>query len=193
MVKVEQYVMAYRADHDEIKKLLPEGFESLRPVLRINAEIVKDEEYGDEFINIEYNTPVAAAGKRGWLNLITWESGFAEIHCVKGTQATSFTICYPDGNFLDVDFKRAGVTGGCPAENDNDGTFYIDEILDETTFLEAEQIDSFKEYCDCEIEWHVPEYEFFEEKDDVVRYAMGIPVDEVLGAYVVEFEREFDY
>lgn len=193
MVKVEQYVMAYRADHDAIKKLLPEGFESLRPVLRVNAEIVIDEEYGDEFVNVEFNTPVEAAGMRGWLNLITWESGFAEIHCVKGPQTTSFTLCYPDGNFLDVDFTRTGKEGGCPHEEDNEGTFYIDEILDETSFMEVEEIDSPKEYCEAAIEWNTPEYEFFDAKDDMVRYAMDIPVEEILGAYVVEFEREFDY
>ena len=34
---VEQFVMAYGAEQDCLRALLPEGFASLRPVLRINA------------------------------------------------------------------------------------------------------------------------------------------------------------
>lgn len=36
---VEQFVMAYGAEQDRLRSLLPEGFASLRPVLRINAEV----------------------------------------------------------------------------------------------------------------------------------------------------------
>lgn len=36
---VEQFVMAYGAEQDRLRALLPEGFASLRPVLRINAEM----------------------------------------------------------------------------------------------------------------------------------------------------------
>lgn len=36
---VKQFVMAYKAEQDRLRALLPEGFTSLRPVLRINAEI----------------------------------------------------------------------------------------------------------------------------------------------------------
>ena len=38
-MKVEQFVMAYKAEQDRLRAMLHEGFESLRPVLRINAEI----------------------------------------------------------------------------------------------------------------------------------------------------------
>mgnify|MGYP004513685255 CR=1 FL=1 len=38
-MKVEQHVMAYEAEQDRLRALLPGGFVSLRPVLRINAEI----------------------------------------------------------------------------------------------------------------------------------------------------------
>lgn len=38
-MKVEQYVMAYGVEHDRLRAILPEGFTSLRPVLRFNAEI----------------------------------------------------------------------------------------------------------------------------------------------------------
>lgn len=36
---VEQFVMAYGVEQDRLRAFLPEGFSSLRPVLRINAEI----------------------------------------------------------------------------------------------------------------------------------------------------------
>ena len=40
---IEQFVMAYGVEQDRIRALLPEDYESLRPVLRINAEL-RDEE-----------------------------------------------------------------------------------------------------------------------------------------------------
>ena len=36
-MKVQQYVMAYEAEQDRLRALLPDGFVSLRPVLRIDA------------------------------------------------------------------------------------------------------------------------------------------------------------
>ena len=41
-MKVEQFVMAYRVEQDRIRAMLSPGFVSLRPVLRINAEIIDD-------------------------------------------------------------------------------------------------------------------------------------------------------
>ena len=41
-MRVKQFVMAYEVEHDKIKKLLYDEFESLRPVLRINIEIRKE-------------------------------------------------------------------------------------------------------------------------------------------------------
>ena len=38
-MQVEQYVMAYEVEQDRLRALLPAGFVSLRPVLRINGEI----------------------------------------------------------------------------------------------------------------------------------------------------------
>ena len=71
-MKIEQFVMAYRVDHGKVKALLSEDYESLRPVLRINIEIIHDEKNGT-YVRIEHNTPVASQGKRGWLNLNVWE------------------------------------------------------------------------------------------------------------------------
>ena len=39
---VEQFVMAYQVEQDRLRAILPEGYESLRPVLRINAEIRRE-------------------------------------------------------------------------------------------------------------------------------------------------------
>ena len=38
-MKVEQFVMAYGVEQDRLRAILPKGFVSLRPVLRINAEV----------------------------------------------------------------------------------------------------------------------------------------------------------
>ena len=52
-MQVEQYVMAYGIEQDRIRAIIPEGFVSLRPVLRINAEF-QDNSNG----YLEFNTPV---------------------------------------------------------------------------------------------------------------------------------------
>ena len=185
-MNVKQYVMAYSAEHGSIKALLSDGYESLRPVLRINVEIIA-EDSGNNRVRIEFNTPVAARGKRGWLNLKTWETPGTEItyeilnrhvgektagseNAVKGL-TTAFRT-----DFLTIEYTGVGITGGCPAENDNDGCFYLDG--EEAVFVESEKIDAFKEYCDCEFTWKKP-----------IMDAMKIPAEKILGAYQVEFER----
>ena len=67
-MKVEQHVMAYEAERDRLRALLPGGFVSLRPVLRINAGI-RDDLTG----YVELNTPVEHEGCRGWLNVGYWQ------------------------------------------------------------------------------------------------------------------------
>ena len=62
--EVEQFVMAYEAEQDRIRAILPEGYTSLRPVLRINSEI-----RNESVLYLEFNTPVEADGRRGWLNI----------------------------------------------------------------------------------------------------------------------------
>lgn len=59
-MKAEQYVMAYGAEQDRLRAILPDGFGSLRPVLRINAEI-RDGAAG----YLGYNTAVVSGGVRG--------------------------------------------------------------------------------------------------------------------------------
>ena len=63
-MKVEQYVMAYGVEQDRLRAILPEGFTSLRPVLRINGEI-RDEVTAW----LEFNTAVEKDGRRDWLNI----------------------------------------------------------------------------------------------------------------------------
>ena len=87
-MKVEQYVMAYHVEQDRLRAMLPEGFSSLRPVLRINGEI--REENGTETVYLELNTPVSAQGKRGWLNIAHWESPGAPFSYVREGKTLTF-------------------------------------------------------------------------------------------------------
>ncbi|MBQ1501012.1 MAG: hypothetical protein IIZ45_00145 [Firmicutes bacterium] len=186
-MKVKQFVMAYSAEHQRIKAILPAGYRSLRPVLRLNLEIITAAD-GGEKLRIEFNTPVAARNKRGWLNLRAWETPATPIHyqledrcagektpghegAVKGL-TTAF-----ETPFLQIAFTGVGIRGGCPAESDNDGCFYREGLT--TSFVPAETIDGRKEYCDCEFRWTQPLME-----------AMTIPGEKILGAYQVEFRRD---
>lgn len=112
-MKVEQFVMAYKAEQDRIRALLPKEFESLRPVLRINCEIRNEDTY-----YIEFNTPVAGYGKQGWLNIANWDTSNTPIVCRKEGKATTF-----ETDFLRISYIGVGVEGGCPAERNNDGCF----------------------------------------------------------------------
>ena len=96
-MKVEQYVMAYGIEQDRVRAILPEGFVSLRPVLRINAEI-RDEKNG----YVEFNTAVEKDGKKGWLNIGYWEN-------VPFTRNGKTTIFQTD--FLALSFTGVAVEG----------------------------------------------------------------------------------
>lgn len=185
-MKVEQFVTAYRSNHDRIKALIGKEYESLRPVLRINIEIIHDNVRGD-YVRIELNTPVASKGKRGWLNLMLWESPKTKIGYTITDKHFGEPTPSADGitkgmttefltDFLDIEFTGVGIEGGCPAENDNDGCFYTGNGIE--TFIPSESINSHKEYCDCELLW-----------TEYLHDAMKIPVDENLGAYKLIFER----
>ena len=58
---VEQFVMAYKVEQDRIRAILPDGYVSLRPVMRINTEIRQSE--NNELLYLELNTPVEADDK----------------------------------------------------------------------------------------------------------------------------------
>ena len=59
---VEQFVMAYQVEQDRLRAMLPDGYESLRPVLRINTEIRDEGKKKTSVHMLEFNTPVAAHG-----------------------------------------------------------------------------------------------------------------------------------
>ena len=105
-MRVEQYVMAYGVDHDRLRAILPDGFLSLRPVLRFNAEI-RDDEKG----YVEFNTAVEKDGNRGWINIGFWDN----IDFVRDGRKVIFR-----NGILEIIFEPVGVEGSCPAEKDND-------------------------------------------------------------------------
>ena len=116
-MQVEQYVMAYEVEQDRLRALLPVGFVSLRPVLRINGEIRRGPK---ETAYLELNTPVEGHGKRGWLNVGHWDSRTAELSYAREGKTVTFAA-----PFLTISFAAVGVEGGCPAERDNEGCFFL--------------------------------------------------------------------
>lgn len=189
-MKVEQYVMAYGAEQDRIRAILPQGFTSLRPVLRFNAEI-RDGKTG----YLEFNTAVEKDGVRGWINIGFWEN----MPFYREGEKVTFK-----NDLLEISFEGVGIQGGCPAEKDNAGCFFMGE---EETFRVAETVTSPKEFCDCVFRWLMPGGAFGkslgvtlpahpeEEKNGYPKLPLGvenaavIPCRQVLGAYTVTFER----
>lgn len=203
-MNVEQFVMAYRVEQDRIRAILPEGYESLRPVLRINAEIRSEtnaESGISETVYIEVNTPVAAFDKRGWLNIANWESPKTEISYARNGKTVSF--CCP---FLEIAYTGVGIEGGCPAEKDNDGCFFIGNAVN---FVPKETINCNKEFCDCQFQWKFAEgnahgksvggksiaalptapKKQYDKLEFCAQTAAQIECEEILGSYVVRFER----
>ena len=188
-MKIEQFVMAYGVEQDRLRALLPEEFASLRPVLRVNAEI-----RGGQSAYLEFNTAVQSGGVRGWLNIGAWENVSFE----KQGKATVFTT-----DALTIRFTPVGIEGGCPAEKDNAGCFFKNG--DSWTLRPAEKIDVRKEFCDCEFAWRsgthgvslgktLPAFPSelcvsYPAQPFCVSSAAVIPCDHVLGSYVVRFER----
>jgi len=191
-IHIEQFVMAYGVEQDRLRAILPEGFMSLRPVIRINAEIADGKR-----AYLEVNTAVSSAGRKGWLNIAVLDGLIFD----KDGSTTTFR-----NDQLEISFTRVGIQGGCPAEKDNDGCFYIGR--DEKRFVPAEKVDVPKEFCDCRFRFltykgtsgesvgetlpAIPEpvvkaypREYFD-----LDNAAKIPCRQVLGAYVVEFTRE---
>lgn len=196
-MKVQQFVMAYEVEQDRLRAILPEGFISLRPVLRINAEIRQSEE---ETVYVEFNTAVEAGGKRGWLNIANWNSKDVDLTYTRIGKTVEFTI-----SFLKISYKGVGIEGGCPAEKDNDWFFTPSK---EKIASPIEKINSNREFCDCEFSWKftsedaygvstgktIPAFltepkKEYERQELTTRNAAKIPCKQVLGSYVVEFER----
>lgn len=194
--EIRQFVMAYGVEHDRVRALLPDGFTSLRPVLRINAEIRNDKE-----LYLELNTPVSANSFHGWLNIGRWNSECDPLSL--RTDADNYVFELP---FLSITFKPVGITGGCPAEKDNDGCMFLTE--EGYITVAAKSIEANKEFCDCSFAWHftdtdahgvsigktlpaspTPIKKTYQRKPLTVQNAASIPCTQVLGAYTVYFIR----
>lgn len=94
-MKVEQFVMAYGVEQDRLRAILPDGFMSLRPVLRVNAE-VRDERTG----YVEFNTAVEKDGVRGWLNIGYWDAvPFTGEGKTLPAYPTEVSVVYPKEDF----------------------------------------------------------------------------------------------
>ncbi len=190
-MKIEQFVMAYGVEQDRLRAILPDGFVSIRPVLRINAEIMNNKK-----AYLEFNTAVEKDGNKGWLNIGYW----CDISFKKEGNTTVFKT-----DHFEISFTRVGVIGSCPAEKDNAGCYF----LPSNDLRLPEIIDSTKEFCDCEFRWNfngkgafgksigktlpaIPTdiINIYHKIDFTVENAAVIPCEQVLGTYVVEFERE---
>ena len=108
-------------------------------------------------------------------------------------------------DFPEISFSGVGIEGSCPAEKDNAGCYF----LEETAILrKPEMINSNKEFCDCEFQWKftdkdahgvsigktLPAYptevkKVYPKKEFTVENAATIPCEQVLGTYMVVFER----
>ena len=192
---IEQFVMAYQVEQDRLRAMLPEDFSSLRPVLRINAELRG--RAGEETVYLELNTPVEGRGKRGWLNVANWQSPVFSYK--RQGKATTFR-----SEFLEITYTAVGITGGCPAEGDNAGCFFLPD-----GFVPAETIGENKEFCDCTFAWHFAPGDAqgemvggktlpaipTESKHQYPREpltplgAARIPCEQILGSYTVRFQR----
>lgn len=190
-MKVEQFVMAYSVEHDRLRAILPEGFISLRPVLRINAEI-QDKKVG----YIEFNTAVEKNGKKGWLNIGFWRN-------VPFERSGKTVIFRTD--FLNISFTGVGIEGSCPAEKDNEGCYFPGQASEIRPF---EPVSANKEFCDCKFAWNFGKNDahgvslgktlpavptevqnVYPKQRFTVENAASIPCEQVLGTYVVIFER----
>lgn len=190
-MKIEQFVMAYGVEQDRIRSILPDGFLSLRPVFRINAEI-RDETIGC----LEFNTAVEKDGNKGWLNIGYWEN----IPFQRADQTVVFKT-----EFLTISFTSVGIEGSCPAEKDDAGCYFIGE---DCQLRPTETITANKEFCDCEFAWKFSENDAhgvsigktlpaiptevrttYPKQVFTVENAARIPCEQVLGTYVVRFIR----
>ncbi len=187
-MKIEQYVMAYQVEQDRLRALLPDGYESLRPVLRVNAEL------RDNVAYVELNTPAESGGVRGWLNV-----GFDE---AAGFVREGKRIVFRSETLgLEIAFARVGLRGSCPAEKDNAGCFYGSRFVPVETITEA------KEFCDCEFRFNCERGAFgvsqgktltatpeesrvsYPRLELSVANVAVIPCKQVLGCYAVDFVR----
>lgn len=189
---IEQFVMAYEVEQDRLRALVPHGFKSLRPVLRINAEIRGGTPY------VEFNTAVEAQdGTRGWINIGAWVDG--------SFTREGETVAF-ETDMLRISFTGVGIQGGCPAEKDNAGCWFSGAA---ETLRPPEASAARKEFCGCQFQWRftgadahgaslgktlpaVPEdvKTVYPKQPLTAPNAAAIPCAQVLGTCRVTFERQ---
>ncbi len=189
-MKIEQFVVAYGVEQDRLRAILPQGFASLRPVLRINAEIADD-----KTAYLELNTAVEYSGQKGWLNIGHWQ----DVSFTREGDTVVFRTQH-----LEIAFTATGLQGGCPAEKDNAGCWFLPQNICRS----PEQITVFKEFCDCSFRWDfdgagasgksigktlpaIPTEPktVYPKADFTVYQAAIIPCEQVLGSYKVVLDR----
>ena len=190
-MNIEQDVMAYGIEQDRPRAILPAGFVSLRPVLRINTEI-RDNLKG----YVEFNTAVEKDGNKGQLNIAYW----TDVPFERNGKTVTFKT-----NFLEISFTGVGIVGSCPAEKDNAGCYFV---RDTETIRKPEIITANKEFCDCEFTWKFTSADahgksigktlptipsviktIYPKIDLTPEIAVKISCEQVLGTYVVKFCR----
>ena len=106
---------------------------------------------------------------------------------------------------LEISFTGVGIAGGCPAEKDNAGCYFIGEM---PALRKPEIITAAKEFCDCVFAWNavaggacgrseertLPTYPeavrvVYPRTQLTAENAAKLPCEQVLGAYTVTFER----
>lgn len=189
-MKIEQFVVAYGVEQDRLRAILPPDFVSLRPVLRINAEITDG-----KTAYLELNTAVSFHGQTGWLNIGSWQ----DVQFLREGNTVTFHT-----EHLEIAFTAVGVQGSCPAEKENAGCWF----LPQGKCRPPEQITARKEFCDCSFHWNydgagargksigktlpaIPtgSKTVYPKADFTVYHAAVIPCEQVLGSYQVIFER----
>lgn len=196
-MKVEQFVLAYEVEQDRIRALLPRGYSSLRPVLRINTEIRNDKE-----VYVEFNVPVSHNGTNGWLNITNWSSERDPVSFRKDGKEVLI-----EAPFMELHYAGTGMRGGCPAEKDNGGCFFLTRTG--ADLMPPERIEELKEFCDASFAWHFSEGDACGKSQGKTlpaawtppgrdypktvfsaENAAAIPCQQVLGTYIVRFTRE---
>ncbi len=188
-MRIKQFSMAYSVNPEVLNAILPAGYASLRPWLRIDAEIREDHSSC-----LGLSTPVVRNGKRGWLVIDRWDD--VPYACIE--KVIEFKT-----DFLEISFKRLGVNGHYRAGKDIEGYFSLDNP-DE--LIPMPSIRTHKEYCDCVFKWTFSKSDASGSSDKRPRRrgalqqvmpdigtdfsaenVAKIPCDAVLGAFAVRF------
>ena len=170
-MKVEQFVMAYGVEQDRLRAVLPDGFMSLRPVLRVNAE-VRDERTG----YVEFNTSVEKDGVRGWLNIGYWDA----VPFTREGKTVTFRT-----ELLEIRFTGVGIEPLRAPEAIAGGKEFCDCTFRWKLADGARGVSIGKTLPAYPTEVSV----VYPKEDFTVENAAKIPCRQVLGTYTVRFER----